>query len=82
MITITYRGSLSELTGCREEAISARTLRDVLTHIKTAHGNAAVKAAKAMLITVNGKSCLKMAVFDTPLAEGDAVSFLPICAGG
>jgi molybdopterin synthase sulfur carrier subunit len=82
MILAAYRGSLSGLTGRKEETIPARTIRDVLDHIASAYGTAAAKSAKAMLITVNGKSCLKMKVFKTQLNDGDTVSFLPISAGG
>jgi molybdopterin synthase sulfur carrier subunit len=82
MILASYRGSLSWLTGVKEETIPAQTIRDVLDHIAAAYGTAALKAAKAMLITVNGKSCLKMRVFKTQLNDGDTVSFLPVSAGG
>jgi molybdopterin synthase sulfur carrier subunit len=81
-ITVTYRGGLGELAGRKEEAIQAETVKDVLAHIKAAYGANAQKEAKAMLITVNGKSILKLDIYKTRLAPGDAVSFLPICAGG
>ena len=81
-VTVTYRGELAELTGRKDEAVHAQTVKDVLAHIKAAHGERARKAAAAMLITVNGKSILTLNVYKTPLAAGDAVSFLPICAGG
>jgi molybdopterin synthase sulfur carrier subunit len=81
-ITVTYRGSLSELTKCKEETVPAAAVRDVIDHIKAAHGGNAVKAAKTMLITVNGRSILKLNLYKTPLKAGDTVSFLPICAGG
>jgi molybdopterin synthase sulfur carrier subunit len=83
MVNIAYRGALADLTGCREEALpAARNVGDVVAHVKTAYGKEAAKAAKAMLIAVNGKSILRTGLYKTPLAPGDGVSFLPVCAGG
>jgi molybdopterin converting factor small subunit len=81
-ITVTYRGALAELTGRKEETIPAASVRDVLTHVKTAYGAPTLKTAKTMLITVNGRSILHMKLYKTSLKAGDTVSFLPICAGG
>lgn len=82
MVRIRYRGELAALTGVGEEAVEAAGVRDVLRHIKAAHGPAAQKAAKRMLITVNQKSVALLQNRNTPLKEGDTVSFWPVCGGG
>jgi molybdopterin synthase sulfur carrier subunit len=82
-IKITYWGHLADLAGRKEDAVTgAETVRDVLTHVKAAYGKDAEKAAKTMLITVNGKSILRTGLYKTKVEAGDGVSFLPICAGG
>ena len=82
LITVIYRGSLAENTGTRTEQLEAEKVQDVLRHVKKAYGATVYKQAKAMLIAVNGVSILQMKVFATTLADGDAVSFFPLAAGG
>jgi len=81
-VTIHYRAALAELTGVGEEKIEAATVRDVLAHIKKTHGALAHKAAKRMLIAVNNDSIQLHKGFDTRLADGMEVRFMPICGGG
>ena len=81
-ISVKYRGELAELTKISAESISADTVSDVLKHIKRTYGTEAHKAAKRMLIAVNGKSVLLLKNEKTALKDGDTVSFLPICGGG
>ena len=81
-ITVKYRAHLAKLTETTAEQIEATTVKDVLRHIKTRFGAEAGKHAKAMLVVVNGESILQLSHFKTALADGDEVSFLPICGGG
>ena len=81
-VTIHYRAALAEMTGKTEEQIKAATVRDVLTYIKKTYGSEAQKQAKRMLIVVDGDSILLHKGFDTKLADGMTVRFMPICAGG
>lgn len=82
MAIVSYRGTLPEQCGLRQERVPAARVSDLLRHIKSSYGPAAYREAKRMLVTVNGKSILLMEVYATPLAEEDKVSFLPICGGG
>ena len=81
-ILVQYRGALADLTGLEQEEITAGRVKEVLRHLKAAHGPAAAKRAKTLLVTVNQTSILLLQNWNTPLQEGDVVSFLPICGGG
>ena len=81
-ITVKYRGDLVEISGVTSENIEAFSVSDVLKHIKKTYGNDAYKAAKRMVIAVNGKSTLLLKNEKTALTQGDTVTFLPICGGG
>ncbi len=81
-ITVKYRGDLAEFTGKSAENLTANSVFDVLKHIKRTFGNDAHKAAKRMIIAVNGKSILLLKNEKTALKDGDTVSVLPICGGG
>jgi molybdopterin synthase sulfur carrier subunit len=81
-VTLKYRGQLAAETRVSEEAAQASSVKDALVHIRTAHGAAAEKTAKTMLIAVNGESILQRKLYKTALKDGDTVSFFPICAGG
>jgi len=81
-VKIYYRAALAEMTGKTEETIGAATVRDVLAHIKKAYGAGAHQAAKRMLIAVDNDSILLHKGFDTKLADGMSVRFMPICGGG
>jgi len=82
LITVKYRAHLAKLTGIAAEQIEAVTVKDVLRHVKMRFGAEAGKQAKTMLVVVNGESILQLSHFKTVLADGDEVSFLPICGGG
>jgi len=81
-VTVYYRAALAELTGKTEESICAATVRGVLAQIKKAYGAQAHQAAKRMLIAVNNDSIQLHKGFDTRLADGMEVRFMPICGGG
>jgi len=81
-VTVHYRAALAEMTGLTDESIEASTVRDVLGHIKKTYGAGAQQAAKRMLIAVDNDSILLHKGFDTRLAEGMSVRFMPICGGG
>ena len=81
-VTVKYRSHLATLTKIAAEQIEAKTVKDILQHIKTSFGTEAEKHAKAMLVVVNGESILQRALFKTVLQDGDEISFLPICGGG
>jgi len=81
-IVVKYRGQLEALTGLSEEAYEAADVEDVLVSLMKRHGRDAEKAARSMLIALNGESILLLKRFGTILNEGDILSFLPICAGG
>jgi molybdopterin converting factor small subunit len=82
MVKVKYRGELQSVTGLKEETVEAPCVKDVLDCIKTRHGGAALKAAKSMLIVINGESILLRQRYRTLLKDGDELSFLPICGGG
>ena len=81
-VNVHYRAALAEMTGKTEEAIDAATVRGVLLHIKKAYGAGAHQTAKRMLIAVDNDSILLHRGFDTKLADGMSVRFMPICGGG
>jgi len=81
-INVKYRAHLETLTKISSESIDVKIVQDVLKHIKKQFGKEAEKAAKTMLIVVNGQSILMLKHFKTVLKDGDEVSFLPICGGG
>ncbi|MDR2686984.1 MAG: MoaD/ThiS family protein [Oscillospiraceae bacterium] len=81
-VQVHYRAALAELTGKTEETVDAATVRGVLGHIKKAYGAGALRAAKRMLVAVDNDSILLHKGFDTKLADGMSVRFLPICGGG
>ena len=81
-VTVRCRGYLEELTHAREETVSAKTVHDVLRHIKAAHGKDAVKAAKCMIVTINADSIQMHNGWKSKLSDGDTVEFFPLCGGG
>jgi molybdopterin converting factor small subunit len=82
LVTVTYRAKLEELVGRRSEEFDAEDITDLLRLINNAHGAAAYREAKAMIIAINGVSILKKQVFKTRLATGDKVNFFSLAAGG
>ena len=82
MVTVKYRGHLPALTGVTEETMEAHDVEGALRSIRKLHGREAEKAARAMLITVNGESILLLKSYKTALKEGDMLGFFPLCAGG
>ena len=81
-VDVTYRGALPELTGTSSELVEAGTVAEVMAHIKRKYPKEAYREAKRMLIVVNGESIQLRRGIKTALAEGDRLSFLPICGGG
>jgi MoaD family protein len=82
VVKVKYRGQLQSVTGLKEETVEAPCVQDVLDGIKTRYGNAAERAAKSMLIAINGESILLRQRYHTLLKDGDELSFFPICGGG
>ncbi len=82
MIRVIYRGRIPDLCGATEDTVDAKTVADVMRHIRRSYPREVTQEAKKMLIAVNGESILQRKVYRTPLGEGDVVSFLPICGGG
>ena len=62
--------------------MEARTVSDIMAHIKSLYSKEAYREAKRMLIVINGESIQLRRGYKTALAEGDCLSFLPICGGG
>jgi molybdopterin synthase sulfur carrier subunit len=81
-ICVKYRGHLAALTGIAEETVEAQDVEGALRAVRKRHGRKAEKAARAMLIAVNGESIQLLQRYKTQVNEGDAVSFFPLCAGG
>ena len=81
-VKLYYRAALAEMTGKTEESIDAAHVRGVLGYIKKSYGAGAYQAARRMLIVVDSDSILLHKGFDTKLADGMSVRFMPICAGG
>lgn len=81
-VEVTYRGALSELLGRSSETVEARTVSDIMAHIKSLYSKEAYREAKRMLIVINGESIQLRQGYRTALSEGDRLSFLPICGGG
>jgi molybdopterin converting factor small subunit len=82
MSKVKYRGHLAALTGVSEEAFEAGNVEGILKSIRQRHGREAEKAARAMLIALNGESILLLKGFKTVLKDGDVINFFPLCAGG
>ena len=82
MVQVKYRGHLALLTGLKEENLNAANVGDLLKTIGKQFSPEAEKAARSMLITVNGESIHLLRLFKTSLLTGDIVGFYPICAGG
>ena len=81
-VEVTYRGALPELLGRSSETVEARTVSDIMAHIKSLYSKEAYREAKRMLIVINGESIQLRQGYRTALSEGDRLSFLPICGGG
>ncbi len=81
-ILVQYRGELAALTACKSDVLQAADIGDVLRQVKWKYGGKAHKLAKAMLITVDGKSISLSDGFKTKLAGCGEVMFLPVCGGG
>ena len=81
-VTVKYRAHLSALTKTTEEVIEAVDVKSVLRILRQRHGKEAEKAAKAMIIALNGENILLLKRYKTVLKEGDVLSFFPLCAGG
>ena len=77
-----YRGHLASLTGMGEESLEAANVEGLLKSLGKNHGREAEKAARTMLIALNGESILLLKSYKTALKEGDVVSFFPLSAGG
>ena len=81
-ITVKYRGQLSTVIGKTEENMEAGSVEAVLKTLRKRYGRKAEKAARIMLIAVNGESILLLKQFKTILKEGDVLNFFPLSAGG
>ena len=81
-VRVKYRGRLASATGAAEEIYDAKDVEGLLRSIRKRHGRETERAARAMLITLNGESILLLQRYKTALSAGDTVSFFPICAGG
>jgi molybdopterin converting factor small subunit len=82
MVKVKYRANLAALTGKAEETLDAVDVESLLKAIGKLHGRDAEKAARTMLIALNGESILLLKRYKTALNEGDVVNFFPLCAGG
>ena len=81
-VQVRYRGNLAALTGRMEETMDAEDVNGLLKTIRRQYSPEAEKAARSMLIALNGESILLLKRFKTTLSNGDKVSFFPLCAGG
>jgi molybdopterin converting factor small subunit len=80
-VTLRYRGQLKDMIERGTDAAAfdeGARVKDILVFLKKQYGSAAAKTAGAMLITINGIKALPKEA----LAEGDCVTFFPICGGG
>lgn len=77
-ITLTYFALLREQRGLGEETVTtaADTVADLYTELAALHGF--TLKAHQLKVAVNGD----FAPMDHPLADGDAVVFIPPVAGG
>ena len=81
-VVVKYRGHLVSLTGVKEESFDAADIKGLLNSLKSRYSREAEKAARSMLITVNGESIHLLRHYKTTLQGGDVIGFFPICAGG
>ena len=81
-VLVKYRGHLAAITGTREESFDGENVGDLLRSLRERHNREAEKAARAMIIAINGESILLLKGYKTVLSEGDTISFFPLCAGG
>ena len=83
MVTVRYLGQFSAFTGgVKEESLEAASVKDVLKLIRERHGREAEKAARTMIIALNGENILLLQRYKTELKAGDVLSFFPLSAGG
>ena len=81
-VLIKYRGHLAAVTGIAEENFDEENVEGLLRAIRKRHSREAEKAARTMLITLNGESILLLRRYKTALTDGDTIGFFPLCAGG
>jgi len=81
-VQVKYRGQLAAIAGTQIETYEAQNVEALLKSIGKRHGHKTEKAARSMLITLNGESILLLKLYKTILSEGDTISFFPICGGG
>ncbi len=82
MALIKYHGDMLTLTGKECEEINAESVNDVIAAIKKSYGSKTAKAAKRMLIVVDGTGILLLDGYKTKLNDKNTLSFLPVCGGG
>lgn len=77
-INVSYFALLREQRGCASETVSthARTPSDLYTALAMAHGFSMPKAS--LRVAINDR----FGSWDTPISEGDKVTFIPPVAGG
>ena len=82
MKTIRYYAPIRAIVQKESEETELGSVKDVLDYIKNAYGKEAYQAAKSALIVVNDVSIGLYQGVKTPLNDGDAIGFLPVCGGG
>jgi molybdopterin synthase catalytic subunit/molybdopterin synthase sulfur carrier subunit len=77
-VTLRYFASAREAAGTTSEALSGRTVGEVLSAAVARHGPSLAEVLECCRIWVNGEPAL----FETTLDAGDEVAVLPPVSGG
>ncbi len=79
---VKYYGNLVRIANCKEEVLDASDVKELLSVIRTRHGDEVFKNAKSSHILVNDTNARSIDGYKTKLSKEDIVKFLPVCGGG
>ena len=78
MATLLFFGPLADITGCRRDEMTGRTLDDLVAQAKLRYGDSFAAALDSCAIWVNGE----VVAPDARVSEHAEVAFLPPVSGG
>ncbi len=82
MATVKYYGILLKQTGCSEESVEAKNIKELLKQLKTKYGKEFYTYAKKSYILINETPASNIDGYSSKLKTDDVVQFLPVCGGG
>lgn len=78
MATLLFFGPLVDITGCRRDDMTGRTLDDFVEQARQRYGDSFSLALSSCAIWVNGEAIAR----DAPVPEQAEIAFLPPVSGG